>query len=180
MFVLLLRAFYRSIFQVFSLADYFTPLTICNEVFAPVILRYFAGYYNELLKITLVTSIIVFSHLHFIFIVHNILSYLVNHFTVPKVKDLVHSPAKRYESIYASIAPETIPIASSSSFESLPPPPPPVEAVKDMKEELKNFLKSQTTTTTTGWGWRGSRPPPRPPPPLRLQQPLRGTLEMPR
>ena len=84
----------------------------------------------------------------FIFIVHNILSYLVNHFTVPKVKDLVHSPAKRYESIYASIAPETIPIPSSSSLESLPPPPPPVEAVKDMKEELKNFLKSQTTTTT--------------------------------
>jgi hypothetical protein len=84
----------------------------------------------------------------FIFIVHNILSYLVNHFTVPKVKDLVHSPAKRYESIYASISPETIPIPSSSSFESLPPPPP-VAAVKDMKEELKNFLKSQTTTTTT-------------------------------
>jgi hypothetical protein len=75
----------------------------------------------------------------FIFIVHNIISYCIHHFTVPKVKDLVYSPAKRYETIYSSISsspplqmPLPSPIAPDLSISGNVP-------VVDMKEELKKY-----------------------------------------
>lgn len=64
-----------------------------------------------------------------IFLVHNIIHFLKSTLTVPKIKDLVHSPLQKYESIIQNM---------SESKQD-----PPTIDRDAMKNELKNFLKSQ-------------------------------------
>jgi hypothetical protein len=65
-----------------------------------------------------------------IFLIHNIIQFLKETLTVRKVKDLVYSPSQKYEEMIQTLA-------------SPPPPPPLKEDPEAMKNELKNFLKSQ-------------------------------------
>lgn len=65
-----------------------------------------------------------------IFLVHNIIHFLKSTLTVPKIKDLVHSPLQKYENIIQNM--------SDSKYE-----PPTIIDRDAMKNELKNFLKGQ-------------------------------------
>ena len=74
------------------------------------------------LQITIISFVI-------IFLIHNIIQFLKETLTVPKVKDLVHSPSQKYEKMIQNISsPKEIPDSDA------------------MKNELKNFLKSQSQT----------------------------------
>jgi hypothetical protein len=76
-----------------------------------------------------------------IFLVHHLINFFKSTLTVPKIKDLVNSPTKKYEQIY-----NTISINNNSSenkfdydvLDLLPKPD-----IDSMKSELKNFLKKQ-------------------------------------
>ena len=76
----------------------------------------------------------------FIFLSHNIIIYLKTTLTVPKIKDLVNAPMKKYENIYNIInknngettIPESKLIPTNNEF-----------AEVNMKNELKDFLKNQ-------------------------------------
>jgi hypothetical protein len=65
-----------------------------------------------------------------IFLIHNVIQFLKKTLTVPKIKDLVHSPLQKYENIIKNM--------SSTKIQE-------VEIVDPdaMKNELKNFLKDQ-------------------------------------
>jgi hypothetical protein len=72
-----------------------------------------------------------------IFLVHHIINFLKSTLTVPKIKDLVHSPLQKYENIIQNMnnSPET-----SSG----------VAHDRDaMKNELKMFLKNQLKPSGT-------------------------------
>jgi hypothetical protein len=109
----------------------------------------------------------------FIFLVHHLIHFLTNTLTVPKIKDLVNDPSKKYKSIYEIISnskdlKETTNITnnnisnnsnsnnsnsnnsnSNNSNNSTDIQLLPVISEKDeMKNELKNFLKSQTIINT--------------------------------
>ena len=80
-----------------------------------------------------------------IFLVHHLIQFFTNTLTVPKIKDLVYSPTKKYETIYEILSKNrekndlTTPIDLLPSFEKQE-----IQKPKDsMKDELKNFLKSQ-------------------------------------
>lgn len=100
----------------------------------------------------------------FIFLVHHLLCFFKTTLTVPKMKDLVNSPAKKYQDIFDTIInPNT---GTNSSFYSsnsnsninsnsnsndytdinLLPTENPVSGSSDMKDELKSFLKKQLNT----------------------------------
>jgi len=69
-----------------------------------------------------------------ILLVHYIYSFLIDTLTVPKVKDLVHRPAIRYNEILSDISsPKT-------------PDDEPVQA--DMQAELKTFLMNMKQNNT--------------------------------
>jgi len=61
-----------------------------------------------------------------ILLVHYIYSFLIDTLTVPKVKDLVHRPAIRYNEMLSDISTQKAPVDE------------PVQA--DMQAELKTFL----------------------------------------
>jgi len=92
------------------------------------------------LQITVISIIL-------IFLVHHLILFFKSTLTVPKVKDLVHAPAQKYENIYNTIS-------SRDYTDSLLPSDvgiiPPVHDVKSMKDELKSFLKSKTSSSDTG------------------------------
>jgi predicted acetyltransferase len=83
----------------------------------------------------------------FIFLVHNIIYFFKDNLTIPKTKDLVSITEKKYDEIYNLIKHSsmynnisTIPnitsaIDSTTSIDELP-------TQIDMKNELRNFLKS--------------------------------------
>jgi hypothetical protein len=86
-----------------------------------------------------------------IFLVHHIIYFLKNSLTVPKVKDLVALPSKKYQDIFNTITqpveeePASIPRNIDdiqeihfTDIQSLP-----TEENASMKNELKNFLKKQ-------------------------------------
>jgi len=79
----------------------------------------------------------------FILLVHHLITFFKETLTVPKVKDLVNAPAKKYEDMYEVINSNKREKANHS------------EQVVDkpdldaMKSELKNFLKSKTQTGGT-------------------------------
>ena len=75
------------------------------------------------LQITIISFVI-------IFLIHNIIQFLKETLTVPKVKDLVHSPSQKYEKMIQNI--------------SSVPCPKEIPDSDAMKNELKNFLKSQS------------------------------------
>ena len=95
----------------------------------------------------------------FILIVHNILYFLRDTLTIPKIRDLVHAPNEKYERIYNIINTndtithipaqpsvltngttliDSIPAISSD----MPKPALSSQTTQSMKDELKNFMKS--------------------------------------
>lgn len=73
----------------------------------------------------------------FIFLVHHLICFLKNTLTIPKTKDLVRSTNKKYDTIYSVI--NQTPLTDSSYIDLLPVAETPST---NMKDELKNFLKS--------------------------------------
>jgi hypothetical protein len=83
----------------------------------------------------------------FIFLVHNIIYFFKENLTIPKTKDLVTITEKKYDeiynlmkrsSVYNNISPplsSKSAIDSTTSIDELP-------TQIDMKNELRNFLKS--------------------------------------
>ena len=72
-----------------------------------------------------------------IFLIHHIIYFLKSTLTIPKIKDLVHSPLQKYEHI----------IQNMSSNNTLKPDR---DAMKnELKMFLKNQLKKDDTTDTT-------------------------------
>jgi hypothetical protein len=91
------------------------------------------------LQITIISIIL-------IFLVHHLILFFKTTLTVPKVKDLVHAPAQKYENIYNTIS-------SRDYTDSLLPSVPLSTVIpekKSMKEELKSFLKSKVNGQDVG------------------------------
>jgi len=93
---------------------------------------------------------VIFFSILFILLIHHILHFLKSTLTVPKVKDLVNTRNQKYENIYETISKTNIetdnldnqPVNEFSySMEDLLP-----KSDVSMKDELKNFLKSQLNT----------------------------------
>ena len=101
----------------------------------------------------------------FILIVHNILHFLRDTLTIPKIRDLVHAPNEKYERIYNIINTndtnppiseqlsvkangttpiDSIPAISMTTSTSNVAPKPVIssQTKQSMKDELKNFMKS--------------------------------------
>jgi hypothetical protein len=82
-----------------------------------------------------------------IFLVHHLIQFFTNTLTVPKIKDLVHNPTKKYETIYEILSKNKEKNDSTTSIIDLLPSSfekQERQKPKDsMKDELKNFLKSQ-------------------------------------
>jgi uncharacterized membrane protein len=73
-----------------------------------------------------------------IFLIHHIIHFLKSTLTIPKIKDLVHSPLQKYEHI----------IQNMSNNNTSPKPD--RDAMKnELKTFLKNQLKKDDTTDTT-------------------------------
>jgi hypothetical protein len=85
-----------------------------------------------------VVQTIIFSIL-FIFLAHHLLHYFKTTLTVPKIKDLVNGPVKKYEDIYNVIH-------SNEKEEVLEEKP----DLEKMKSELKNYLKTKSSSQTEG------------------------------
>ena len=79
-----------------------------------------------------------------IMVVHHLISYFTKTLTIPKIKDLVTDPIAKYENMLNIIAngqQTTIHTAS----------PNPENDIVNMKNELKNFLKSQINTPSPNY-----------------------------
>jgi hypothetical protein len=91
----------------------------------------------------------------FIYLVHHLLNFFKNMLTVPKMKDLVDSPNKKYENIFATLnnTNKSHSFSNTSGFTDIDLLPSFVNdsnGVSDsnsvsngMKDELKSFLKKQ-------------------------------------
>jgi hypothetical protein len=81
----------------------------------------------------------------FIFLVHHIFGYLKSTLTIPKIKDLVNSPTKKYQHIFDTISNNEIHNdtpnnqGSYTDINLLPTE----DTNTEMKDELKSFLKKQ-------------------------------------
>ena len=107
-----------------------------------------------------IIQIIIISFI-FIFLVHHLIQFFTNTLTVPKIKDLVNNPSKKYDNIYEILSKDNrektvalinnintsdidlLPIIKStdekhSNMQN--------EMKNEMKNELKSFLKSQLNT----------------------------------
>ena len=78
-----------------------------------------------------------------IFLVHHLINFFKSTLTVPKIKDLVNTPTQKYENMYNIINQNKFnnnsePDNEYSLIDLLPKKEEP-----NMKNELKNFLKSQ-------------------------------------
>jgi hypothetical protein len=79
-----------------------------------------------------------------IFLVHHLINFFKSTLTVPKIKDLVNTPTQKYENIYSIInnnrnSRKNSEIENEYSLIDLLPK----KEETNMKDELKNFLKSQ-------------------------------------
>ena len=104
-----------------------------------------------------ITQMIIISII-LIFLVHNLINFFKNTLTIPKIKDLVNSPGQKYEDIFNIIKNNSnqnlnqnsnqnlnqnlnmnhLPSSSEYTLIDLLPK----EENTNMKNELKNFLKS--------------------------------------
>ena len=97
-----------------------------------------------IIKITIISII-------FIFLIHHLIIFFRDTLTVPKIKDLVNTPTKKYEDIFNTISNNEITsneIYNNKIFENnnlgysekdlLPK-----HDIDSMKNELKDFLKKQ-------------------------------------
>jgi len=82
----------------------------------------------------------------FIFLVHHILLFFKSTLTVPKIKDLVDSPNKKYQNIYDTITTKS---SSYTNIDLLPEPNVGSNETNTMKDELKHFLKKQLDNNNT-------------------------------
>jgi len=78
------------------------------------------------IQVTLISIIL-------IFLVHNLINFFKTNLTVPKIKDLVNTSTHQYENIYNIIN------SNKDTTHNLKP----IEDKLTMKDELKNFLKTQ-------------------------------------
>lgn len=101
---------------------------MCN-IHVKLIFLYTMFYW--IIQITIISII-------FICLLHSLIDFYTSILTVPKVKDLVNNPAKKYETIYNIIANAHIPIESNYNPNK-----------DDMKNELKNFLKNQLNVSSS-------------------------------
>lgn len=98
----------------------------------------------------------------FIFLVHHLLCFFKTTLTVPKMKDLVNSPIKKYQDIFDTISNSNTNLISNTNFNKYLPSDSeytdinllPTEniissSVPDMKDELKSFLKKQLNNSDT-------------------------------
>jgi hypothetical protein len=103
-----------------------------------------------ILQITIISIVL-------IFLVHYLFNFFKSTLTVPKIKDLVNTPAQKYENMFsvisksnsdtilsANISADTINNATNEY--TLTDLLPKQETKTDMKNELKNFLKKQMGT----------------------------------
>jgi hypothetical protein len=72
-----------------------------------------------------------------IYLVHYLFCFFTDMLTIPKVKDLVNTPAKEYDDMFKIIGANTT--FDSTSIDLLPTESTPTQ----MKDELKNFMKKQ-------------------------------------
>ena len=89
----------------------------------------------------------------FIFLVHHLLCFFKTTLTVPKMKDLVNSPIKKYQDIFDTISNSNTNLNSNTNFNKYLPSdgdytdinmlPTENSSGTDMKDELKSFLKKQ-------------------------------------
>ena len=99
-----------------------------------------------IIQITIISIIL-------IFLVHHLINFFKSTLTVPKIKDLVNTPNKKYENMYDIIhssnssSSNTSPIISDEyNLVDLIP-----KKETSMKNELKNFLKKQLhSSSNTG------------------------------
>lgn len=83
----------------------------------------------------------------FIFLVHHLLMFFKTTLTVPKIKDLVNFPNKKYQNIYDTISHKTS-ISGYTDIDLLPDDKFDNNESNTMKNELKSFLKKQLTGNT--------------------------------
>jgi hypothetical protein len=106
----------------------------------------------------------------FIFLVHHLLCFFKSTLTVPKMKDLVNSPAKKYQDIFDTITntnsntnfnrnkylpSENADTNSDYTDIHLLPTENTImnsSSGTDMKDELKSFLKKQLNASDEGFG----------------------------
>ena len=104
--------------------------------------------------LSLIIKISVFSII-FIFMVHHILLFLKSTLTIPKIKDLVNAPNKKYKDIYDTLLHKNVSEINSYTPIDLLPTDDIDELTNTntllnastsndtMKDELKSFLKKQ-------------------------------------
>jgi len=79
-----------------------------------------------------------------IFLVHHLINFFKSTLTVPKIKDLVNTPTQKYENMYSIINNgNTSEIPEKNKDYTLIDLLPTKNEDTNMKNELKNFLKSQ-------------------------------------
>ncbi len=102
----------------------------------------------------------------FIFLVHHLLYFFKSTLTVPKMKDLVNSPAKKYQDIFDTISNTNsnysknrnnyLPSINANEYNNvdtdytdinLLPTENTNSSSNDMKDELKSFLKKQLNSS---------------------------------
>ena len=109
----------------------------------------------------------------FIFLVHHLLGFFKSTLTVPKMKDLVNSPVKKYQDIFDTITNSNMINNSNTNYNTNYNKYLPTSNVEadytdinllptensnsnslgmDMKDELKSFLKKQLNTSVDGVG----------------------------
>ena len=102
----------------------------------------------------------------FIFLVHHLLCFFKTTLTVPKMKDLVNSPVKKYQDIFDTISNSNTNLNSNTNFNKylpsdgdytdinfLPTENTTSSTAPDMKDELKSFLKKQLNSSDQGTGF---------------------------
>ena len=105
-----------------------------------------------IIQITIISIIL-------IFLVHHLINFFKSTLTVPKIKDLVNTPNKKYENMYDIIhSSNSSSPSSSNTFSNTSPITDEYNLVDlipkkeaSMKNELKNFLKKQLhSSSNTG------------------------------
>jgi hypothetical protein len=91
-----------------------------------------------------------------IFLVHHLIDFFKTTLTVPKIKDLVNTPTQKYENMLNIIKKQSNTYNNSEDYKNLDLIPSSTVSASEeqpvMKNELKNFLKSQLNTNSNSYG----------------------------
>jgi hypothetical protein len=100
-----------------------------------------------IIQITIISLIL-------IFLVHHLVNFFKSTLTVPKIKDLVNTPNKKYENMYGIIHNTSNNSDNSNTSNVIVDEYNIVDLIPkkevSMKNELKNFLKKQLHSSNTG------------------------------